>query len=472
MSIGGALHRGSLHAVQHRTIIEPFRIKCVEPIGISTEAERVEQLKDAHYNPFLLRSRDVIIDLMTDSGTSAMSAQQWADIMEGDEAYAGSRSWERMEVAVQELTGMDHVLPTHQGRAAERIIYGHLGGPGKVFISNTHFDTTRANIEFSGATAIDIPIAEGKDPAAEHPFKGNMDVDELRRLLTLHAGSVGAVILTVTNNSGGGQPASMANAEAVSAICKEHGALFLLDCCRIAENSWFVRHREAGMSDMSYRRIAQRMFALADGAVMSAKKDALVNMGGFLALRNGTLAGACSNLLIITEGFTTYGGLSGRDMEAIATGLSEVFDASYLDYRIRSTTFLGEKLHALGVPLMRPIGGHAVYIDAKKLYQHIPVSEYPGQALVCELYRLGGVRSVEIGSVMFGKYTAEGSLVPAEMELVRLAIPRRVYTQSHMEYVVETFEEIMRTRDRTKGFRIVKEPRFLRHFTAHFKPLA
>lgn len=457
--------------MKHRTIIEPFRIKSVEPIGMSTEAERVEQLKAAHHNPFLLRSRDVIIDLMTDSGTSAMSAHQWAGMMEGDEAYAGSRSWERMEAAVQELTGMDHVLPTHQGRAAERIIYGHLGGADKVFISNTHFDTTRANIEFTGATAIDIPIAEGGDPALQHPFKGNMDVAALDQLLKEHKGKVGAVILTVTNNSGGGQPVSMANAEGVSSICKRHGVLFLLDCCRIAENSWFIKHREPGMEGLSYRAIAQRMFALADGAVMSAKKDALVNMGGFLALRDGALAEACTNLLIITEGFTTYGGLSGRDMEAIAVGLDEVFDPHYLDYRIRSTTFLGEKLHALGVPLMRPIGGHAVYVDAKKLYPHIPAHEYPGQALVCELYRLGGIRSVEIGSVMFGTYADDGALRPARMELVRLAIPRRVYTQSHIEYVAETFEEIIRTRHDVRGYRIVKEPKFLRHFTAWFEPL-
>ena len=457
--------------MHHRTIIEPFRIKSVEPIGLSTEAERVEYLKEAHYNPFLLRSRDVIIDLMTDSGTSAMSAHQWAGMMEGDEAYAGSRSWERMLAEVQDLTGMEHVLPTHQGRAAERILYGHLGGPGKVFISNTHFDTTRANIEFTGATAIDIPIAEGRDPALMHPFKGNMDVAELDHLLKEHKGNVGAVILTVTNNSGGGQPVSMANAEGVAAICKRHGVPFLLDCCRIAENSWFIQHREEEMKELPYRAIAQRMFALADGAIMSAKKDALVNMGGFLALRDAALAEACINLLIITEGFTTYGGLSGRDMEAIAIGLQEVFDPHYLDYRIRSTTFVGEKLHRLGVPLMRPIGGHAVYIDAKALYPHIPPQQYPGQALVCELYKLGGIRSVEIGSVMFGTYLPDGSLKPSPMELVRLAIPRRVYTQSHMEYVAETFEEIMRTREQVRGYRIIKEPKFLRHFTAHFEPV-
>ncbi len=457
--------------MKHRTIIEPFRIKSVEPIGLSTEAERVKQLQEAHYNPFLLRSKDVIIDLMTDSGTGAMSAHQWAGMMEGDEAYAGARSWEHFERTVQELTGMQHVLPTHQGRAAERIIYGHLGGPGKVFLSNTLFDTTRANIEFTGAIGIDLPLPEGHDPANEHPFKGNMDTGLLREHLEMYKGQVGAVVLTVTNNSGGGQPVSMANAEEVAALCNGHNVPFLLDCCRIAENSWFVKNREQGMGGLGYREIAQRMFALADGAVMSAKKDGMVNMGGFLALRNAATAEACTNLLIITEGFTTYGGLSGRDMEAIAIGLKEVFDPDYLNYRIRSTTFLGEKLHELGVPLMRPIGGHAVYIDAKALYPHIPPGQYPGQALVCELYKLGGIRSVEIGSVMFGTYAADGSLQPARMELVRLAIPRRVYTQSHIEYVAETFEEIMRTRSNARGYKIIKEPRFLRHFTAHFEAL-
>ena len=457
--------------MKFRTIIEPFRIKSVEPIGLSTEEERVQYLKEAHYNPFLLRSKDVIIDFMTDSGTSAMSAHQWAGIMEGDEAYAGSRSWLRMENEVQDLTGMQHELPTHQGRAGERIVYGHLGGPGKVFISNTHFDTTRANIEFSGATAIDIPIKENEDTALLHPFKGNMDTAELDRLLKEHKGHMGAVILTVTNNSGGGQPVSLANAKEVSAICKRHGVLLMLDCCRVAENSWFVKHREEGMEDLSYREIAQRMFALADGAVMSAKKDAFANIGGFIAFRDGALAEACTNLLIITEGFSTYGGLAGRDMEAIAIGLEEVFDPHYLEYRIKSTGFLGEALHKLGVPLMLPIGGHAVYIDAKKLYPHIPPAQYPGQALVCELFRIGGIRSVEIGSVMFGSYAEDGSLRPARMELVRLAIPRRVYTQSHIEYVAEAFEEVMRRREQAKGLRIMKEPKFLRHFTAHFEQL-
>ena len=457
--------------MRHRTIIEPFKIKSVEPISVSTEAQRTAHLAAAHYNPFLLDSDQVMIDLLTDSGTSAMSARQWAGVMMGDEAYAGSLSWRRMESVVRDLTGFEHILPTHQGRAAERIIYGHLGGPGKLFISNTHFDTTRANIESAGATAIDIPIAEGRDPEAEHPFKGNLDVVELESLLTAEGSRVAAVILTVTNNTGGGQPVSLGNATQVSELCRRFGVPLMLDCCRIAENSWFVRHREEGMADVPYREIAQRMFALADGAVMSAKKDGLANMGGFLALRDDTIADACRSQLIITEGFTTYGGLCGRDMEAIATGLEEVFDDHYLEYRIRSTAFLGDRLHALGVPLMRPIGGHAVYVDAKRLYPHIPVHEYPGQALVCALYTLAGIRSVEIGSVMFGTYGEGGALVPASMELVRLAIPRRVYTQSHIEYVAETFEEVMAQRRSARGVRITREPKYLRHFTARFEPI-
>ena len=429
--------------MKHRTIIEPFRIKSVEPLRLSTEEERVRHLAAAHYNPFLLASEHVIIDLLTDSGTSAMSAQQWAGVMVGDEAYAGSQSWGRMERAVRDLTGFSHILPTHQGRAAERIIYGRLGGPGKRFVSNTHFDTTRANIEVTGATAIDLPIAEGRDPEVEHPFKGNLDVAALARLLADDAGPVAAVILTVTNNTGGGQPVSLANATAVSALCRAHGVPFLLDCCRIAENSWFIRHREPGMSDVPYREIARRMFALADGAVMSAKKDGLANMGGFLALRDEALADACRNLLIISEGFTTYGGLSGRDMEAIAIGLEEVFDDHYLEYRIRSTTYLGDHLHALGVPLMRPIGGHAVYVDARRLS----------------------------GILRHGDVRVQAARVHAAMDLVRLAIPRRVYTQSHIEYVAETFEQVLARREGARGLRIVREPKLLRHFSAHFLPL-
>lgn len=457
-------------SMTHKTVIEPFRIKMVEQIHMTTEAERREFLRKAHYNPFLLSSAEVVIDLLTDSGTSAMSANQWAGIMRGDESYAGASSWFRMEEAVKDLTGYPYVLPTHQGRAAEHLLYNKIGGPGKVFISNTHFDTTRANIEYSGATAIDIPVPTSRQLDLELPFKGNMDTGRLRELVITHgADNIAAVILTVTNNSGGGQPVSMANAREVSAICREHGIRFILDACRVAENAWYIRHREEGYADCSYRDIAKEMFSLADGCVMSAKKDALVNMGGFLALKDLELAIQCRTVLIITEGFATYGGLSGRDMEAIATGLEEVFDADYLNYRILSTAYLGKKLIALGVPLIQPVGGHAVYVDAQAFYPHIPVEEFPGQALACELYLKGGIRCCEIGSVMFGKYEDDGRLIPAAMELVRMAIPRRVYTQSHIDYVVETFEMLLADRDRVRGFRIEYEPPFLRHFTAKFE---
>lgn len=458
--------------MEFKTIIEPFRIKSVEPIHMSTEAERQGYIEDAFYNPFLLKSKHVIIDLLTDSGTSAMSDRQWAGIMRGDESYAGAASWERLEHEINDLTGYPFILPTHQGRAAERILYSYLGGKGKVFISNTHFDTTRANIEFNGAEAIDIPCNEAKDTTSSFSFKGNMDVEALETLIKKHGReNIGAIILTVTNNSGGGQPVSMQNAEQVSAVCKQYNVLFILDCCRIAENAYYIHHYENGYNTTSYRKIAQQMFSLADGAVMSAKKDALVNMGGFLAIKDEQLAEACTSLLIITEGFSTYGGLSGRDMEAIAIGLQEVFEPDYLNYRIKSTQYLGEHIRAKGVPVIYPIGGHAVYVNAGMLYPHIPTHEYPGQALVCELYKIGGIRAVEIGSVMFGKYDDNHKLIPAPVELVRLAIPRRVYTQSHIDYVVEVFDEIIKTAKTTKGLRITKEPRFLRHFTAHFEPI-
>ncbi|MFZ5553377.1 MAG: tryptophanase [Bacteroidota bacterium] len=456
----------------YKTIIEPFRIKSVEPIRMTTEEERKIFLEKAFYNPFLLSSNEVMIDLLTDSGTSAMSSEQWAGMMRGDESYAGASSWKRMEEAILKLTGFGYVLPTHQGRAAERILYSFLGGKGKTFISNTHFDTTRANIEFSGAEAIDIVIPEGTDTAFFHPFKGNMDVKKLEKLMVeKKPENIGAVILTVTNNSGGGQPVSMENTRMVSEICKKYNVPFILDCCRIAENAWFIKHREKGFDFHSYEDIAMEMFRYADGAIMSAKKDALVNMGGFLALKNKKIADACKNLLIITEGFATYGGLSGRDMEAIAIGLKEVFEPGYLKYRIRSTEYLGEKLKAIGIPVMWPTGGHAVYVDAKKLYPHIPVHHYPGQTLVSELYIKGGIRSCEIGSVMFGKYDEKKKLIPAKMELVRLAIPRRVYTQSHIEYVIEVFEKILAEKEKTSGFEITEEPEFLRHFTSKFRPV-
>lgn len=456
--------------MHHKVIIEPFKIKTVEPIYMTTEEERNIFLKQAHYNPFLLHSDQVLIDLLTDSGTSAMSSRQWSAMMSGDESYAGARSWLKFEKVVKDLTGYPHILPTHQGRAAERILYGYLGGKGKFFFSNTHFDTTRANIEFSGATAIDCPIEEAHHPSLDYPFKGNMDINKLESLIKQHgAKNVSAVILTVTNNTGGGQPVSMENTKAISKICKKYEVLFIIDACRVAENAYFINHREKEYENKTYKEIAQEMFSLADGCVMSAKKDGLVNIGGFLALRDNDISDACTNLLIITEGFTTYGGLAGRDMEAIAVGLEEVFEADYLKYRIRSTQYLGEKISKMGIPIMLPVGGHAVYVDSKALYPNIPVEQYPGLALVCELYLKGGIRCVEVGSVMFGKYDEKGKLIPASMELVRLAIPRRVYTQSHVDYVVEVFQEIVNTKDSVRGIRITHEPKFLRHFTAHFE---
>lgn len=455
-----------------RTLTEPFKIKMVEPLKVTTEEYRKEALENAGYNTFLLSSKDVFIDLLTDSGTGAMSDRQWSGVMMGDESYAGARSWEHLETVVKDLTGMPYILPTHQGRAAERILYSILGGSGKVFISNTHFDTTRANIEYTGATAIDIICEEGKDNQIELPFKGNIDLKRLEELIDYYGKeAIAAVIVTVTNNSSGGQPVSMENVREARRICDQHGLLLVLDACRIAENSYFVHHREDGYQNKTYKEIAQEMLSMADAFVMSAKKDGLVNMGGLLTVRDESLSIKCKNMLIISEGFTTYGGLSGRDMEALAIGLQEVFDEDYLHYRIRSTAYLGEHLRAKGIPVVWPIGGHAVYIDAKKLYSNIPVNEYPGHALVCDLYIKGGIRCVEVGSVMFGKYDENGELVPAANELVRLAIPRRVYTQSHIDYVLDIFDDILEMKDRKKGYQITYEPPFLRHFTAHFKPL-
>lgn len=450
-----------------RTLTEPFKIKMVEPLKVTTEEYRKDALKKAGYNPFLLKSSDVFIDLLTDSGTGAMSDKQWAGIMMGDESYAGARSWEHLEKVVKDLTGMPYILPTHQGRAAERILYGILGGKGKVFISNTHFDTTRANIEFTGATAIDIVYEEAEDPEADLPFKGNINLEKLQELIHKHGKeNIAAVIITVTNNSSGGQPVSMANVIALRKICDEHGLLLVIDGCRVAENAYFIKHREEGFSNKSCEEIAKQMLRLGDAFVMSAKKDAIVNIGGLLTIKDEELAVKCKNLLIISEGFTTYGGLAGRDMEALAIGLTEVFDEDYLHYRIRSTAYLGERLRKKGVPVVWPIGGHAVYVDAKKLYNKIPVEQFPGQALVCDLYIKGGIRAVEIGSLMFGKNDAKGKMIPATNELVRLAIPRRVYTQSHIDYVLDIFDDILELRNQTTGYRITYEPPFLRHFSA------
>lgn len=453
------------------TIIEPFRIKSVEPIRMTSREEREGYLQAAHFNLFLLRARDVLIDLLTDSGTGAMSAEQWAGIMRGDESYAGADSFYRFHDRMREITGFAHILPTHQGRASERILFELLGGVGKVVPNNTHFDTTLANVEHSGARAVNLPIEEGRDPKSRHPFKGNMDVVALETLITeTGAEHIPVVMLTVTNNSGGGQPVSLANIRAVREVCDRHGLPLFLDACRFAENAWFIKQREEGQQDRTVAEIVREMFDLCDGATISAKKDGIVNMGGVLLMRDAGLFEKATNLLILTEGYVTYGGLSGRDLEAMAQGFKEVLREDYLRYRIRSTAYLGERLLEMGVQIIEPPGGHAVYVDAGALCPHIPAGEFPGQAVVCALYRAGGVRACEIGSVMFGKHAAGGEAGPA-MELVRLAIPRRVYTQSHIDYVVEVFEDVFKNRDSLRGMRIVEEPPALRHFTAKFAEL-
>ena len=455
-----------------KTIIEPFRIKSVEPILFTTKEERVEKIKNAHYNLFLLKSDDVIIDLLTDSGTSAMSSEQWAGIMRGDESYAGSPSFFRFEEVVKSITNMSYIIPTHQGRASEKILFSILGGKGKFFLSNTLFDTTRANIEFSGAEGIDILCEEGKHISVPAPFKGNMDVEILKKtILEKGANNIPLVIMTVTNNSGGGQPVSMKNIKDVKRVCNEYHIPFFIDACRFAENAYFIKMREEGYSEVSIPEIVKEMFSCADGCTMSAKKDAFANIGGFLAMNDGELATKCRNLLVITEGFPTYGGLAGRDLEAIAIGLKEVMQESYLKYRIISTSYLAQKLIDAGVPVLQPAGGHAVYLDAKSFLDHLPVDQYAGQALACALYIEGGVRSVEIGSLMFGKYDTEGKLIPAAMELVRLAIPRRVYTQSHIDYVAEVILEVFKKRREIEGLKISEEAPLLRHFTAKLTPV-
>lgn len=453
-----------------KTIIEPFKIKSVEPIYFNTKEQRISILEKAHYNPFLIQAKDVMIDLLTDSGTSAMSSAQWAGIMIGDESYAGSTSFFNFEKIVKHITGMPVVIPTHQGRASEKILFSIVGGKGKYIVSNTLFDTTRANIEFSGAEGVDLLCEEGKNPLVPAPFKGNMDTEALKKFIAdKGAENIPLCLITVTNNSGGGQPVSMANVKAVHKICKEHNIPLFIDACRFAENAYFVKLREEGYSNKTVEEISQELFSYADGCTMSAKKDAFANIGGFLALHNAELAMNCRNLLVITEGFPTYGGLAGRDLEAIAIGLQEVMDVNYLQYRIRSIEYLTNKLIEAGVPVMQPAGGHAVYLDAKTFLSHIPVNQYPGQALAGALYEEGGIRSVEIGSLMFGKYDEVGNLVPAQMELVRLAIPRRVYTQSHIDYVAEVIIEVYNNRHGIKGLVITEEAPMLRHFTAKLK---
>lgn len=454
------------------TIIEPFRIKSVEPLTFTSKTEREEILKEAKNNLFLVRADHVLIDLLTDSGTSAMSATQWAGIMQGDESYAGSRSFYRFKEVAQKITGFKHIIPTHQGRAAEKIIFTLLGGKGKFFVSNTFFDTTRGNIEFSGAEAIDFLTEEGRNPSLKADFKGNMDTVALENFIKEKgAENIPMCVMTITNNSGGGQPVSFENLEETAKICKKYNILFFIDACRFAENAFFIKKREKGFCDKSVLEISQKIFALADGCTMSAKKDALVNMGGFLAINDEQLAQEAKNLLIITEGFPTYGGLAGRDLEAMAQGLEEVLDEDYLTYRIRSIAYIGEKLEAAGVPMILPTGGHAVYLDAKAFLPHIPPAELPGVALANAIYTEGGVRGVEIGSLMFGKYDKNGAHIAPPMELVRLAIPRRVYTQSHIDYVCEIIIEVFKKRQSLSGYTISYEAPLLRHFTAEMESL-
>jgi tryptophanase len=455
-----------------KTIIEPFRIHSTQAISHTTPAEREAALRRAGYNLFGLHAEEVLIDLLTDSGTGAMSSRQWAAMMDADESYAGSRSFYRFQDVVRGLTGFREVIPTHQGRAAERILFATLVKPGQIVPNNTHFDTTRANIEYCSAEARDLVIAEGRVPATKHPFKGNMDVAALEATIReAGAGRVPLVMVTVTNNSGGGQPVSLANLRAVREVCTRYGIPLYLDACRFAENAYFIKLREQGYGAKTPREIARETFALADGCTMSAKKDGLANIGGFLAMNDPGLAAACRNLLILTEGFPTYGGLAGYDLEAVATGLDEVLEEDYLKYRLRSTAYLAEKAEQAGVPIVQPPGGHAVYLDAQALLPHVPPGQYPAQSLAVELYRAGGVRGVEIGSVMFGKRNPDGTETPAAMELVRLAVPRRTYTQSHVDYVAEVIAEVARRKGALRGYRIVEQGPWLRHFTARFEPV-
>ena len=447
-----------------KTIIEPFRIKSVEPLRFTTPHERESLLKQAGYNLFELRAVDILIDLLTDSGTSAMSTNQWAAVMRGDESYAGSESFFRLKSVVEDLTGFRHVIPTHQGRAAERILFGVAVKAGDIVPSNTHFDTTRANIEFNGARAVDLPLPAASDTQARIPFKGDMDISALENLIAAEGRDrIPLVMLTVTNNSGGGQPVSMANIRAVREITTRHKIPFYLDACRFAENAWFIKQGDPEFAGHTPKQIAQKMFSLADGCTFSAKKDAFANIGGLLCTNNDDIAARGRDLLILTEGFPTYGGLAGRDLEAIAVGLDEVLDPDYLEYRIASTSYLGRHIADHGVPIVEPPGGHAIYIDAGRMLPHIPRHQFPAQSLAVELYRHAGVRSVEIGSVMFGEH--------ARHELLRLAIPRRVYTQSHIDYLVEAILEVNARKQDLRGFRIVHEPKFLRHFTARFEPV-
>ena len=451
-----------------KTIIEPFRIKSVEPIRMTTPEERETLIREAYYNLFLLHSDDVLIDLLTDSGTASMSARQWGAIMEGDESYAGSPSFYRFKSAVENLMPFKYLIPTHQGRAAESILFTVVAEPHHAIPNNTHFDTTRANVESQGAQAVDLVIDEGRDPTSEHPFKGNMDIAKLERFIDEKgAENVPLCMLTVTNNSGGGQPVSMENIRATREVCDRHGIPLFIDACRFAENAWFIKQREAGYADVPVEDIVREMFSHADGCTMSAKKDGLTNIGGWLAMNDEDWAVNCRNRLILTEGFSTYGGLSGRDLEAIAVGLEEVVQEDYLRYRIASTAYVARHIAEAGVPIMQPAGGHAVYIDARRFLPHIPPLQYPGQSLAVELYKTGGIRGCEIGTAMFGLHP-DGTEQPAHMDLVRLAIPRRMYTQAHMDYVIEAVASVFERRDELRGMTFIRQPRALRHFTGRF----
>jgi tryptophanase len=451
-----------------KTIIEPFRIKSVEPIRMTTREEREKYIEDAYYNLFTLHSDDVLIDLLTDSGTSSMSARQWGAMMQGDESYAGSPSFYRFKQAVDKLMPFKYLIPTHQGRAAESILFTIVADASHSIPNNTHFDTTRANVEAQGAEAIDLVIAEGRDPESNHPFKGNMDIEALEKFITTKGPeNIPVCMLTVTNNSGGGQPVSMENIRQTREVCDRYGIPLFIDACRFAENAWFIKQREPGYSDVSVENIVREMFSYADGCTMSAKKDGLANSGGWLAMNNEDWAVECRNRLILTEGFPTYGGLTGRDLDAIAIGLEEVVQEDYLHYRIASTQYVARHIAEAGVPIMQPAGGHAVYIDANRFLPHIPPLQYPGQSLAVELYRHGGIRGCEIGTAMFG-LQPDGTEIPARMDLVRLAIPRRTYTQSQMDYVVEVVQEVFEYRDSMRGMKFTRQPKALRHFTGRF----
>jgi tyrosine phenol-lyase len=453
-----------------KTIIEPFRMKVIEPIRMTTRAEREQLLAKADLNLFALHADDVLIDLLTDSGTGAMSANQLSALMRGDESYAGSPSFYRFQAAVKKLMPFRHIIPTHQGRAAEAILFSIVGGPGRVIPSNTHFDTTRGNIEATGAEALDLPTPEAGDFGTRHPFKGNVDLPALKRLLKERADAIPVVMMTITNNAGGGQPVALANLRAVRALCDRFRKPLIIDACRFAENAYFIKQREPEFAARTIPDIVREIFVLADGMTMSAKKDGLANIGGWLALNDDELARLARNRLILTEGFPTYGGLAGRDLEAIAVGLEEVVDEEYLHYRVRCNEYIGEALNKLGVPIVNPVGGHAVFIDARGMLPHIPPLQYPGQVLAVALYEVGGIRACEIGTVMFGRQS-DGRELPGRYDLVRLAMPRRVYTQSHADYLVEVFEDVAARAAELRGLRITYEAPQMRHFTARFARL-